>query len=127
MVTGGILLLAGAVLYITKWSLAPYLYCIGAAMFAAAQIADRYDGDNKTIKRLRAQQVTGSVFLLLAGLLMFSAPLHARVLLAQGMNDNLRMTLLSITRPNSWILMLAMAAVFELYPALRMDHVREDE
>ena len=53
---GAVLLLAGAVLQITRWELAPY----------------RYDGRNFIIKRLRRQQIFGAVALVFTGVLMFT-------------------------------------------------------
>lgn len=120
MVVGGCIALLGAVLYITGWSWVPYLYLFGAVLFAAAQITDRYTGTDKTVKRLRAQQVTGAVFLVLAGVMMFADPWHVSVFQNQQMNPTLRTVLLSLTRPNSWILFLVIAALFELYPAFRL-------
>ena len=35
---GAVLLLAGAVLQITRWELAPYLYTLGAVMFGYVQV-----------------------------------------------------------------------------------------
>ena len=50
---GAVLLLAGAVLQITRWELAPYLYTLGAVMFGYVQVmGNRYDGRNFIIKRL---------------------------------------------------------------------------
>ena len=44
---GAVLLLAGAVLQITRWELAPYLYTLGAVMFGYVQVmGNRYDGRN---------------------------------------------------------------------------------
>lgn len=57
---GAVLLLAGAVLQITRWELAPYLYTLGAVMFGYVQVmGNRYDGRNFIIKRLRRQQISG--------------------------------------------------------------------
>ena len=41
---GAVLLLAGAVLQITRWELAPYLYTLGAVMFGSVQVM----GNNNT-------------------------------------------------------------------------------
>ena len=93
---GAILILIGAALVITGWFLAPYLYCAGALLFAAVQLSDRYEGDHPIVKRLRRQQIFGSILLLATGVLMFA------------MHDN------------EWILSLTIAAVLELYTAFRM-------
>ena len=96
MIIGALLLLAGAALMITGWTLAPYLFCVGALLFAAMQMTDRYEGQNITVKRLRRQQLIGSLMLLVTGVLMF------------------------VERHNGWIVTLTIAAVIQLYTAFRM-------
>lgn len=96
MMAGALALLVGAALMITGWALAPYLYCVGALLFAAMQMADRYEGDDITVKRLRRQQLVGSLMLLVTGVLMF------------------------VERHNGWITSLTIAAVLQLYAAFRM-------
>lgn len=96
MMTGAVVLLIGASLMITGWPLSPYIYCIGALLFAAMQMADRYDGDDLVVKRLRRQQLFGCLMLLVTGVLMF------------------------IERHNGWIATLTIAALLELYTAFRM-------
>ena len=70
-IVGGILLVLGAALYVTKWSWAPYMYTVGAFLFGAMQMADRYEGNNFMVRRLRRQQVLGAVMLMLTGVAMF--------------------------------------------------------
>ena len=96
MIIGALLLLAGAALMITGWTLAPYLFCVGALLFAAMQMTDRYEGQDITVKRLRRQQLIGSMMLLVTGVLMF------------------------VERHNGWIVTLTIAAVIQLYTAFRM-------
>ena len=60
---GAVLLLAGAVLQITRWELAPYLYTLGAVMFGYVQVMGN---------RLRRQQIFGAVALVFTGVLMFT-------------------------------------------------------
>ena len=120
---GGLLLLFGAAVFITGWEYAPYLYLAGSVLFASGQFADRYTGDDRIMKRLRAQQVVGAVFLLFTAALMFSEGIHDRVLTDGGMNENLRSFILALTRRNNWIITLSIGAVFELYSSFRMDHI----
>lgn len=96
MIIGALLLLAGAALMITGWTLAPYLFCVGALLFAAMQMTDRYEGQDITVKRLRRQQLIGSLMLLVTGVMMF------------------------VERHNGWIVTLTIAAVIQLYTAFRM-------
>ncbi|MBR6856977.1 MAG: hypothetical protein IKM90_06010 [Bacteroidaceae bacterium] len=120
---GGILLIAGAAVYITGWEYSPYFYLAGSLMFASGQFADRYTGTDRIVKRLRRQQVLGAVFLLLTAALMFSEPLHNRLLADMNMGGKFRSFLLEITRKNNWIVTLTIGAVFELYSAFRLDHI----
>ncbi len=101
---GGILLLAGAALQITRWVAAPYIYMAGALMFGYVQVAEaRYEGQNFIIRRLRRQQVFGAVALVIAGVLMFT--MHR----------------------NEWVVCLCIAAVFELYTAFRLPQELEKD
>ena len=101
---GAVLLLAGAVLQLTRWELAPYLYTLGAVMFGYVQVmGNRYDGRNFIIKRLRRQQIFGAVALVFTGVLMFTM------------------------KRNEWIVCLSIAAVLELYTAFRIPQELEKE
>jgi len=101
---GAVLLLVGAVLQITRWELAPWMYTVGAVMFGYVQaVRDRYDGKNLVIKRLRRQQIFGAVALVFAGVLMFTM------------------------KRNEWIVCLSIAAVLELYTAFRIPQELEKE
>lgn len=126
-VVGAVLLLFGAAVFITGWSYAPYMYLVGSIMFAIGQFADRYEGDDKIMKRLRAQQVTGAVFLLITGVLMFSEGIHFWLLNNASMGTNLRSILLELTRRNNWIVTLSIGAVFELYSSFRMDSISKKQ
>jgi hypothetical protein len=120
---GGVLLLFGAAVYITGWEYAPYLYFAGSVMFACGQFADRYDGDDRIMKRLRGQQVLGACFLLLTAVLMFSGGIHERLLTDVSLGGRMRSFLLELTRRNNWIVTLSIGAVLELYSSFRMDRI----
>ena len=94
--TGAVLTLVGAALQITRWELSPYIYIVGAVLFAYTQVMDGYDGKNLIVRRLRRQQILGAVLLVFAGVLMF------------------------VTHNNEWILCLTVAAILELYTAYRI-------
>lgn len=102
--TGAILLLIGAVLQITRWEFAPYLYTLGAVIFGYVQVmGNRYDGKSFIIKRLRKQQIFGAIALVFTGVLMFT------------------------TKRNEWIVCLSIAAVLELYTAFRIPQELDKE
>ena len=100
---GAVLLLVGAMMQITRWELSPYIYTLGAVMFAYIQVMSRYDGKNLIVRRLRRQQIIGAVLLVFAGVLMF------------------------VTRHNEWVLCLSAAAVIQLYTAFRIPSELEKE
>jgi len=100
---GAVLLLVGAILQVTRWELSPYIYTLGALMFAYVQVMSRYEGKNLIVRRLRRQQILGAMLLVLAGVLMF------------------------FTRHNEWILCLTVAAVLQLYTAYRIPAELEKE
>lgn len=100
---GAFLLLVGAVLQITRWELSPYLYTLGAVLFAYVQVMCRYEGKNLIVRRLRRQQIIGAVLLVFAGVLMFTS------------------------KRNEWIVCLTIAAVLELYTAWRIPSELEKE
>ena len=102
-VVGAVLLLVGAMLHITRWELSPYLYTIGAVLFAYVQVMSRYEGKNLIIRRLRRQQILASVLFVFTGVLMF------------------------VTKHNEWIVCLTIAAVLELYTAFRIPSELEKE
>ena len=101
---GAVLLLAGAVLQITRWELAPYLYTLGAVMFGYVQVmGNRYDGRNFIIKRLRSVVYFGAVALVFV---KTPAP---------------------VAGYGEWIVCLSIAAVLELYTAFRIPQELEKE
>lgn len=95
-IAGAVMVLTGAATYITGWIYSPYIYTVGAAFVALAQINSPFKTPNKILKRLRLQRIFGGIALLLAGLFMFT------------------------TRGNEWIACLTIGAVLELYTAFRI-------
>ena len=88
--------LTGAAVYITGWELAPYIYTIGAAMGALAQINSPSKRKSPNVKRLRRQQIFGAILLVLTGAFMF------------------------FTHGNEWIVCMTIAAILELYTSVRI-------
>ena len=103
-IIGALMLLAGAMLQITRWELSPYIYTVGAVLFAYVQVMmGRYEGKNLIIRRLRRQQIIGAALLVFAGVLMFTS------------------------KRNEWIVCLTIAAVLQLYTAYRIPSELEKE
>lgn len=102
-IVGGLTLVVGAMLVITRWPAAPWIYLAGAVLFAVMLFIGRYRGDNFIVKRLQRQQLLGALFFIVAGVLMLT--LHH----------------------NEWIVALLIATLFLLYPAFRMPRELEKE
>ena len=100
---GGIMLVVGAALYITKWVWAPYIYIAGSLMFGAMQMMDRYTGNNWIIRRLRRQQIVGAIALMLTGVLML------------------------VCKHNEWILCMLVGCLMPLSTAFRIPQEMEKE
>lgn len=100
---GAVALLLGAALQITQRAWAPYLYLIGAIMFAYVQVMSGYEGKNIIIRRLRRQQIIGATLLVVAGVMMI------------------------LWKRNEWVVCLTIAAVLEMYTAFRIPQEEEKE
>lgn len=100
---GAVALLLGAALQITQLAWAPYLYLIGAIMFAYVQVMSGYEGKNIIIRRLRHQQIIGATLLVVAGVMMI------------------------LWKRNEWVVCLTIAAVLEMYTAFRIPQEEEKE
>jgi len=124
LMAGGTMALAGAVLKITAWSNAPYLFLFGAILFTFGLLTQPVNAEGAIARRLRAQQMTGAVLLIITGVLMLTDGYHADLVLGNtgsGMNDFLRSFLISATKRNSWIVTMSISALSLLYTAFRMD------
>ena len=100
---GAVALLLGAALQITQLAWAPYLYLIGAIMFAYVQVMSGYEGKNIIIRRLRRQQIIGATLLVVAGVMMI------------------------LWKRNEWVVCLSIAAVLEMYTVFRIPQEEEKE
>ncbi|EJX06101.1 hypothetical protein, membrane [gut metagenome] len=100
-ITGAVMALTGAAVFITGWTYAPYVYTIGAGFVALAQVNTPVKGKSNTLKRLRIQQIFGALALVLTGLFMFT------------------------NHGNEWIACLTIAAILELYTAFRIPQEEE--
>ena len=100
---GAVALLLGAALQITQLAWAPYLYLIGAIMFAYVQVMSGYEGKNIIIRRLRRPQIIGAPVLVVAGVMMI------------------------LWKRNEWVVCLTIAAVLEMYTVFRIPQEEEKE
>ena len=115
---GGLMMVIGAGASLFAWSLAPYLYTIGAICFTAMQMLQRYEGKNFTIRRLRRMMLISDLLFLLAALLMFA-----------NMGNFLHLSLVDYVQYvyNKWVIVLLIAAILQLYSSHRIGHELEKE
>ena len=111
-VSGAVLMVAGAALWMMFKSLAPWIFAVGALAFVAMQVQQRYEGDNFTIQRLRRIMLMSDVLLILTAALMFADDGNPFGL------DHL--TWLNYIH-NNWMVLLLLAAVIQLYTVYRID------
>lgn len=107
---GGVCIVLGALLPAFAPSIAPYVFGIGAFIFAPIQMLDRYEGSNLDIRRLRRQQVLGAFLLVVSAMLLFC-----------------RTYGIAPFRGNEWMIALLIATVLEAYSVFRIDHIEKKE
>lgn len=115
---GALLMVAGAVLSILRWSYFSYVYAVGAIAYVAMQMLQRYEGRNFTIRRLRRIMLLSDVLLLFVAVLMFASQGNAL-----GLDW---IYYLSYVR-NNWVVVLLIAAILQLYTSYRIGAELEKE
>lgn len=124
---GAVLMVAGAGLYVFGvQKLAPWIFAVGALLFASIQLMQRYEGRNPTILRLRRIMILGDVLFLLAALFMVENAYHFLLptFLNFGMGGyNAYLTYIH----NNWVVLLLVAALLELYSTHRISNELEKE
>lgn len=100
---GALMSLAGASAHITDWYLSPYLLITGSLLVLVSQVFTPVGCSSPVIRRLRFQQIVGALLLVATGPLML------------------------YLRGNEWIVSLTLAAVFQLFTAIRLPQEVEKE
>ena len=103
MMAGGVLVIAGAAVYMFLPIVGFVAFAVGAVAFSYMQLQQRYDGRNFVIRRLRRQQLLGAVALLIAACLMAMQTFRFGFALR-----------------NEWVVALTIGCVLELYTAFRL-------
>ena len=111
-------MVVGAGASLLQWTLAPYLYALGALGFASMQMLQRYEGTNFTIRRLRRIMLLSDMLFLVAAILMFAGQQNIF-----GLNH---LTYLQYVY-NKWVIVLLIAAVLQLYTTHRIGSELERE
>ncbi len=102
---GGLLVLAGAMLYLVPslQSYAPWVFILGAIAFASMQILAAYEGRSVVLRRLRRQQIIGAIILVATGFVMY-----------------MNVHNIPPFRGTEWMMFLMVAAILELYTSFRI-------
>ena len=87
-----ILLLGGAVLYLTQWFVAPYLFAVGAAGITVCYLTESVVGLDFRQKRLHRFNVLSGLLMIAASAFMFKGKME-------------------------WVILLAIYAIFQTYVA----------
>jgi TRAP-type uncharacterized transport system fused permease subunit len=90
--TSGLLVLAGAILYLTQWSVSPWLFAVGAAGIAVYHLTMPVRQLSTRARRLQTFNVIGGLAMVVASVFMFR-------------------------RENEWIICLTIAAILHVYAA----------
>lgn len=105
---GGVLMVIGAVAYampaMRAWAWA--VYGLGVLGYAGMQLYAKYEGHDLVLKRLRRQQVLSCLLLFLSAIALV-----------------LRSLALWTEVGNTWLMLLIIATVFQLYTAFRIPAV----
>ena len=115
---GALLMVVGAGASLPGWSVAPWLFALGAMGFTSMQMLQRYEGQNFVIRRLRRIMLLSDVMFLVSALLMFASQDNALHLP--------HITYLQYVY-NKWVVTLLIAAVLQLYTTHRISNELEKE
>lgn len=114
---GGLMMVAGAILFITKWTYSPFLFILGSILYAGMQLLQRYEGTAIAVRRLRSIQVISCVFILLTGVLMM---LNYQYVFLKWFNYGFYVR-------NEWVVCLLIGALLHLYTSYRIPYELEKE
>lgn len=120
MLLGAVLMVVGAALYVFGEHLvAPCAFLPGTLLFAAMQTAQRYEGTDITLRRLRRIMLTGTAFFIISAVLMLENSYHIvyPLFLKSGI-DGYNAYLKYIH--NNWVVTLLVAAILQLYSTHRI-------
>lgn len=110
MIIGGLLMAAGAILFITHWNPSPYIYILGSIFFVGMQFLQRYEGYNIVLRRLRNIYIVGGVLILFAGVLMV---FNYQYVYLKWFNYSFYIR-------NEWVLSLFLGSLLQLYTSYRI-------
>ena len=106
---GETLVVISAALWITQMPWVPYLFAVGAVVFAVGRFMQPIDDTTVTLKRLFRQRQLGVIFLLLTAAVMFLRPGFYYVM---GYNV--------FVAKSTWLITFVIFCILEVYTAFRI-------
>ena len=112
-ISGEMLIIVGAAIWITGWESSKYIFALGALLFATCRLFSEHEGkaDNLVLRRLYVQQSIGVIFSLIAAMLMF---FYERLNGIEVFDYVVRST------PSAWLLPFFIFVVLEVYTTFRI-------
>ena len=109
-IAGEVMVIAGAMIWVTGWIGANYIYAAGSTIFAVGRLGEKHDVKDAVVKRLYRQRTFGVVVALFSALVMNMEP---------GFY-------LGYYFPRTtWLVLFLVFAVFEVYTAFRIPAAEE--
>lgn len=110
---------------VTVLKVVPWLFIVGAILFAIMQHAQRYEGRNLTIMRLKGIQALSGLCFVAAGLLM--AENFCRIIEPYVVNDLDSYMIYCQIVKNNWVVATLIGAILQIYTTHRLTSELEKE
>lgn len=107
---GETLVVLASAMWIMRAEWIPYVFAIGAILFAVGRFAQPNNSKDITLRRLFSQRRLGAVLLIVSAALMF---VKGTMYLAYGV----------YLFPSSWLIFFAVFVVVEVYTTIRILHI----
>lgn len=116
LLTGALLMAVGACSFAVMFQqkIMCWVYLVGALMFVAMQLQQKYEGTNIAIKRLRRIVFFSHLLFILAGILMADTVYFFLKPLFSSVNEYV------VYVYNKWVVLLMLAAIVQLYTTHRI-------
>lgn len=117
-ISGEILIVISAALWITGWGPVRFIFAIGTLAFATGRLMIPHDNSSVTLKRLYTQQNIGAIFAIISALLMF---FYDKL-------DGLELSDYVVhSTKSAWLLPFVIFVVLEVYTTFRIPSVLKKE
>lgn len=110
--SGEVLVLIGAALWIVYKDFPQYIFCAGAVLMTIGRFCCKIDSESLTLKRLYIQRLFGTIMCLVAAVLMYVAPIFLYGVYIQR---------------QTWLLPFLVFGVLEVYTSFRIPYLENKE